>query len=55
MPTVKFTKALKRFFPQLKDTSAEGNTLVEILHEIEVHYPGMCSYVLDEQAVCESM
>lgn len=49
MPTVKFTKALKRFFPQLKDTSANGNTLVEILGEIETHYPGMCSYVLDEQ------
>jgi len=49
VPTVKFSKALKRFFPQLKDTSAEGNTFVEILHEIEVHYPGMCSYVLDEQ------
>lgn len=49
MPTVKFTKALKRFFPQLKDTSANGTTLPEVLHEIETHYPGMCSYVLDEQ------
>jgi molybdopterin converting factor small subunit len=49
MPTVKFTKALKRFFPQLKDTSAKGDTLIEILREIETHYPGMCSYVLDEQ------
>jgi hypothetical protein len=49
MPTVKFTKALKRFFPQLKDTSANGRTLTEILREIETHYPGMCSYVLDEQ------
>jgi hypothetical protein len=49
MPTVKFTKALRRFFPQLKDTPAKGKTLAEILYEIEVNYPGMCSYVLDEQ------
>jgi molybdopterin synthase sulfur carrier subunit len=49
MPTVKFTKALKRFFPQLKDTPAHGGTLAEVLKEIENSYPGMCSYVLDEQ------
>jgi len=49
VPTVKFTKALKRFFPQLKDTRAKGGTLAEILSDIESFYPGMCSYVLDEQ------
>ena len=49
MPTVKFTKALKRFFPQLKDTPASGKTLADVLSEIEASYPGMCSYVLNEQ------
>ncbi|MDX2045815.1 MAG: MoaD/ThiS family protein [Chitinophagaceae bacterium] len=49
MPTVKFTYALKRFFPGLRDTSADGNTLPEILHKIESVYPGVKSYVLDEQ------
>ena len=49
MPTVKFTKALKRFFPQLRDTPANGKTLPDVLREIEVAYPGMCTYVLDEQ------
>ena len=49
MPTVKFTNALKRFFPKLKDTTAEGRTLSEILGEMEVSYPGVCSYLLDEQ------
>jgi molybdopterin synthase sulfur carrier subunit len=49
MPTVKFTKALKRFFPQLKDTPACGKTLTDVLSEMETSYPGMCSYVLDEQ------
>lgn len=49
MPTVKFTYTLKRFFPGLKDTEAEGTTLPEVLDEIEARYPGILSYVLDDQ------
>jgi len=49
MPTVKFTYALKKFFPKLKDTPAEGNSLQEIFKEIESNYPGLSSYVLDER------
>lgn len=49
MPTVKFTYALKRFFPQLKDTTAKGHTLSNVLAEIDKAYPGIRSYVLDEQ------
>jgi sulfur-carrier protein len=49
MPTVKFTYALKRFFPQLKDTTANGATLPAILSEIDAAYPGIRKYVLDEQ------
>ncbi len=49
MPTVKFTYALKRFFPGLKDTPAKGVKLSNILEEIEVSYPGINSYILDEQ------
>jgi hypothetical protein len=48
MPTVKFTKALKRFFPQLTDTPAKGKTLAEILREMDLCYPGVRGYVLDE-------
>jgi molybdopterin converting factor small subunit len=48
MPTVKFTYALKRFFPKLKDIPANGNSLPEIFKEIETTYPGLKSYVLDE-------
>ena len=48
MPTVKFTKALKRFFPQLTDTPAKGRTLAQILGEMDTCYPGVRSYVLDE-------
>jgi molybdopterin converting factor small subunit len=49
MPTIKFTYALKRFFPRLKDTAANGKTLAEIFNEIESTYPGLGSYVLDER------
>lgn len=49
MPTVKFTYALKRFFPGLSQTPAKGSTLTTILDEMEASYPGLRSYVLDEQ------
>ena len=48
MPTVKFTYALKRFFPQLEDIPANANSLPEVFREIETSYPGLSSYVLDE-------
>ncbi|MDF2187962.1 MoaD/ThiS family protein [Paraflavitalea sp. CAU 1676] len=49
MPTVKFTYALKRFFPGLQQTPARGTTLSAVLEEMETAYPGLRSYVLDEQ------
>jgi hypothetical protein len=49
MPTVKFTYALKRFFPGLKDIPAEGKSFAELFKEIESRYPGLSAYVLDEQ------
>jgi molybdopterin converting factor small subunit len=49
MPKVKFTYALRRFFPGLQDTLSGGGTLRDILGEMECRYPGMKSYILDEQ------
>ena len=48
MPTVKFTYALKRFFPQLEDIPASANSLPEVFKEIETRHPGLSGYVLDE-------
>ncbi|QEC70045.1 MoaD/ThiS family protein [Panacibacter ginsenosidivorans] len=48
MPVVKFTKALKRFFPNLQDTPANGKSLLDVLGEMDTHYPGVKSYLLDE-------
>jgi len=49
MPTIKFTHALKRFFPGLKDIPVKGSTLEEIIRAAEDNYPGVRSYILDEQ------
>ena len=49
MPTVRFTYALKRFFPGLKEESAGGKSFPEIFTELEKNYPGISSYLLDEQ------
>ena len=49
MAVVKFTYALKRFFPQLKDTTVMGNTLLAVFDEMEASYPGVRRYVLDDQ------
>ena len=49
MPTVKFTRALRRFFPTLQDTPAEACTLTQVLDEMDEHYPGVKTYLLDEQ------
>lgn len=49
MPTVKFTYALKRFFPQLKDTPVKSETLSNLLQTIDRHYPGIQNYIVDER------
>jgi molybdopterin converting factor small subunit len=49
MPTVKFTYALERFFPDLKEMPVKGNTLRELLDEMEAGHPRVRSYLLDEQ------
>ena len=49
MPTVKFTYALKRFFPNLKETPIQSDNLPELMDALEQKYPGFRSYILDER------
>lgn len=49
MPTVKFTYALRRFFPGIKDTEVNSASLPDLLKSIDAHYPGIRSYVVDER------
>lgn len=48
MPTVKFTYALRRFFPHLKETTVQVASLPELLQAIDSEYPGFQSYIVDE-------
>lgn len=49
MPTVRFTYALKRFFPSLKEMESHADTLPGLLDEVDLAFPGLKSYVLDER------
>ena len=48
MAKVKFTSALKSFFPSLTDLDLEGATIRDVLHQIEGRFPGMSNYLTDE-------
>jgi molybdopterin converting factor small subunit len=49
MATVKFTYALEKFFPGIKEIPAKGHTLREVLDEVEAKYPKIQTYLLDDQ------
>jgi len=49
MAIVKFTYALEKFFPGIRAIPANGNTLREVLNEVEAKYPKIQNYLLDDQ------
>lgn len=49
MPVVKFTYALKRFYPGLKEVNIEASTVADIVKKLDDIYPRMSSYIIDEQ------
>lgn len=48
MPHIKFTSALRRFFPTLKEGPIEGQTIGEVLTNLEVKYPGINGFLRDD-------
>ena len=48
MVKVKFTSALKQFFPDLIAQELEGASIKEIITSIESIYPGLQDYLLEE-------
>lgn len=48
MPIVKFTSALKPFFPNLKPEKVKEGSIRTILEEINEIYPGILSYLTEE-------
>ena len=49
MAKVNFTYALKRFYPQLKEMDLAANNVNTLLGLINEEYPGIKSYLVDDQ------
>ncbi len=48
MVKVKFTSALKRFFPSLSETMVEANNIREVIKALEMSHPGLSGYLVDD-------
>ncbi|MFK8008971.1 MAG: MoaD/ThiS family protein [Saprospiraceae bacterium] len=51
MAKIKFTSALKRFYPDLNDLEIEGKNINEVLEKIESKHSGIKTYLVDDQGV----
>ena len=49
MITVRFTQALKRFYPDLKPFEMEASKVIDVLNETERRFPGIKAYLVDDQ------
>ena len=45
---MKFTSALRRFFPDLKETVIDGNSVQDVIRNLDSKYPGLSGYLLEE-------
>lgn len=48
MAKVRFTAALKRFYPDLKEEIVNDKSVAEVLRSIDKRYPGIIDYLLEE-------
>ncbi len=49
MAIVRFTPALRRFFPDLEERRTEATTVAELMKEIDHIFPGIAAYIVDDQ------
>ena len=52
MATVRYTKHLARFFPDLANHSelqVPGDTVAEVINNLNQTYPGLAAYIVDER------
>lgn len=49
MPLIKFTYALKRFYPDLQEVRIEANSVADIVRKLDEVYPRISTYIVDEQ------
>jgi len=48
MAKVRFTAALRRFYPNLQEEVVPGESVSAVLKSIDQKYPGIIDYILDE-------
>ena len=48
MAKVRFTTALNRFFPDLKEIEVEAPTLNDVIQRTDEQFPGIKGYLLEE-------
>ena len=48
MAKVKFTSALNKFFPDLRELEISAPTIQQVIHEVNVIFPGIENYLLEE-------
>jgi sulfur-carrier protein len=48
VPHVAFTRHLQRFFPTLEEGEVPGETVREVIEELDRRHPGLASYITDE-------
>lgn len=51
MPQVKFTRNLRRFFPDIDTVTVQGVTVAEVVAELGEQYPGLTGYILDDHGL----
>ena len=49
MASVRFTSALRRFYPDLSPQDIEGDTVAVVLDKLDQSYPGLKTYLVDER------
>lgn len=48
MAKIEFTSLLQRFFPNIKPENIEASTVKELLIKLDVKYPGLSTYLVEE-------
>lgn len=49
MPTVRFTRHLARYFPNLGDNVAvSGETVAQVVARLDQMHPGLAAYIVDD-------